>query len=108
MTPIRRDDEDDIDPAIISAVRKAAREAQMEIPNYSEGNQTFLKWVLTLCGGLALIGVTGGIVMYGKLSMVETTVNERTTSIQRQMDENKREFQAQLDELKRSVDRTRP
>lgn len=83
MTPSSRPDDES---ELRKEIRRAVREGQMEVANYSEGNHSFLKWVLALCGGLALTGVTGGIAMYAKLSALE----ERTLNIQYQLNDLKR------------------
>jgi len=68
---------------LIKAFVDMARYAKR--PNYSngDGNNAWQKWLVTLCGGLALMGVGGGIVMYGKLSAIEAN----QVSQQRQLDQ---------------------
>lgn len=51
--------------------------------NGDGGSTAWQKWLVTLCGGLALMGVGGGIVMYGKLSAIEAN----QVSQQRQLDQ---------------------
>lgn len=96
MTPSNRnDDESEFEEAVSRAVRKA----HMEVANYSEGNHTFLKWVLGLCGGLTLAAVIGGITLYGKVS----TIDERTQNMQHQADEREHNLQREIEELKQLV-----
>jgi hypothetical protein len=50
---------------------------------YREANKNgWEKWMLALAGGLALMGVGGGVMMYGKLSAIEAN----QISQQRQLD----------------------
>jgi hypothetical protein len=51
--------------------------------NNGDGSSSWQKWMVTLCGGLALSGVIGGIAMYGKLSAIEAN----QVSQQRQLDQ---------------------
>ena len=48
-----------------------------------DGSSSWQKWMVTLCGGLALAGVIGGIAMYGKLAAIEAN----QVSQQRQLDQ---------------------
>lgn len=51
-------------------------------PHYSNGD-SWNKWLITLCGGLALSGIVGAVLMYGKLSAIEAN----QISQQRQLDQ---------------------
>ncbi len=51
--------------------------------NGDGGSNAWQKWLVTLSGGLAVMGIGGGIMMYGKLSAIEANqVNQ-----QRQLDQ---------------------
>jgi hypothetical protein len=63
--------------------QRLLREGTGSRNNGDGGSNTWQKWLVTLCGGLALMGVGGGIVMYGKLSAIEAN----QVSQQRQLDQ---------------------
>ena len=51
--------------------------------NGDSGSTAWQKWLVTLCGGLALMGIGGGIAVYGKMSALEANQNAQTTQITR-------------------------
>lgn len=65
----------------------AAARATVNIQGYREaGDSSWQKWVLTICGGLALTGIIGGVVMYGTLS----AYGQRLSNIEEQLKDLKR------------------
>jgi hypothetical protein len=96
------EDEDDVSRLMRIASREAAR-AAVEIKYYSEGggggDKSWKNWMMTLCGGLALSGIAGGVLMYGKLSAIETSQINQADQI--------RDLRQEVIEL-RQVFRNRP
>lgn len=73
-TPLLGDE--DIDRIVRMAIKYGRQ------PHYSNGD-SWNKWLITLCGGLALSGIVGAVLMYGKLSAIEAN----QISQQRQLDQ---------------------
>lgn len=61
--------------------------------NYSEGSSAFQKWILVLCGGIALAGSVGMVQIYGKVEGINATLvesiqagNQRHLETERRLD----------------------
>jgi len=63
--------------------QRLLREGTGSRNNGDGGSNTWQKWLVTLCGGLALMGIGGGIAVYGKMSALEANQNAQTTQITR-------------------------
>lgn len=61
--------DEDIDRLVRIAVRLGNRSY-----NNGDGSNTWTKWLVTLCGGLALMGIGGGVMMYGRLTAIEAKI----------------------------------
>jgi hypothetical protein len=71
--------DEDIDRIVRLAIKYGGHRSY----NNGDSGNSWTKWMVTLCGGLALMGIGGGIVMYGKLSAIEAN----QVSQQRQLDQ---------------------
>lgn len=56
--------DEDIDRIVRMAIKYGRQ------PHFTNGD-SWNKWMVTLCGGLALAGIVGGVLMFGKLSAIE-------------------------------------
>lgn len=61
------------------------------------GSNAWQRWMLTLCGGLALAGVIGGIAMFGQLSTIQANQANQSDKIQ--------DLRSELSELRQSLRR---
>lgn len=59
------------------------------------GSNAWQRWMLSLCGGLALAGSVGGVLMFGKLSAIEVNQVNQSEKIQ--------ELRLQLNELREGL-----
>lgn len=90
------DNEQDLHNLIFEAVRVGAQHGGYhEAPK--NGSNAWQRWMLTLCGGLALAGVIGGIAMFGQLSAIQANQANQSDKIQ--------DLRSELSELRQSLRR---
>lgn len=81
--------EDEIERVARLIAREAARSA-VEVGTYNEGGGGGQKWLLTVCGGLAVAGIITTVGMYGKLAAIEanqTYQQQQITEIKQQLND---------------------
>jgi hypothetical protein len=71
--------DEDIDRIVRLAIKYGGHRSY----NNGDGSSSWQKWMVTLCGGLALMGIGGGVAVYGKMSALEANQNAQTTQITR-------------------------
>lgn len=52
-------------------IARVVSSKRIEVGGYQEGSSAWQKWMMALCGGLALMGIGAVVGMYGKLSAIE-------------------------------------
>ena len=90
------DNEQDLRNLLFEAVKVGAQHGGYhEAPK--NGSNAWQRWMLTLCGGLALAGVIGGIAMFGQLSAIQANQANQSDKIQ--------DLRSELSELRQSLRR---
>ena len=88
--------ERDLRDLLASAVREGARRANVQFGSYNEGGgSSWNKWIVPGLVTLAVMGVGGGILMFGKLSAIEANQINQGQQIT--------ELKAQVSELRQHI-----
>lgn len=85
----------DLESLLASAVREGARRANVQFGSYNEGGGSWGKWIVPGLVTLAVMGVGGGILMFGKLSAIEANQINQGLQIS--------ELKAQVSELRQHM-----